>query len=87
MRKVVFTICAKNYIGLAQVLEKSILEYNKDIDKKIPSIIEGLAIKSDPELNLKADYEYYYKQKDDMSKLYIIHPLNSNLIYIFENFM
>ena len=32
MRKVVFTICAKNYIGLAQVLEKSILEYNKDID-------------------------------------------------------
>jgi len=32
MRKVVFTICAKNYIGLAQVLEKSIIEHNEDVD-------------------------------------------------------
>lgn len=28
----IFTICAKNYIGLAQALEKSILQYNNDID-------------------------------------------------------
>ena len=28
----IFTICAKNYIGLAQALEKSILQYNNNID-------------------------------------------------------
>jgi hypothetical protein len=27
-----FTICAKNYIGLAQVLEKSLKKHNKDLD-------------------------------------------------------
>lgn len=32
MNKCVFTICAKNYIGLAQVLENSIKTYNKDVD-------------------------------------------------------
>lgn len=32
MKKIAFTICAKNYIGLAQVLENSIKAYNKDID-------------------------------------------------------
>jgi hypothetical protein len=32
MKKSVFTICAKNYIGLAQVLERSIIRYNDDID-------------------------------------------------------
>lgn len=31
-KNAVFTICAKNYIGLAQVLEKSIKEFNKNID-------------------------------------------------------
>ena len=62
-------------------------ENNEDIKKKISSTIVHLAIKSDFELNLKADYEYYYMQKDDMSKLFIIHPLNSNLIYVIENFM
>ena len=30
--KTVFTICAKNYIGLAQTLEKSVLKYNPEID-------------------------------------------------------
>lgn len=25
----IFTICAKNYVGLAQILEKSVLKYNK----------------------------------------------------------
>jgi len=29
---VVFTICAKNYIGLAQILEKSVLKHNIDTD-------------------------------------------------------
>lgn len=28
----IFTICAKNYIGLAQALEKSVIQYNNDID-------------------------------------------------------
>ena len=28
----IFTICAKNYIGLAQVLEKSVMLYNNDVD-------------------------------------------------------
>lgn len=28
----IFTICAKNYIGLAQVLEKSVMQYNNDVD-------------------------------------------------------
>lgn len=28
----IFSICAKNYIGLAQILEKSVLKYNKDVD-------------------------------------------------------
>lgn len=32
MKKVVFTICAKNYIGLAKVLEKSFRRYNQEID-------------------------------------------------------
>jgi hypothetical protein len=32
MKKSAFTICAKNYIGLALALEKSIKEYNNDID-------------------------------------------------------
>ncbi len=32
MKKIAFTICAKNYLGLAQVLEKSIKKYNSDID-------------------------------------------------------
>jgi len=32
MRKIAFTICAKNYIGLAQVLESSIKKFNNDID-------------------------------------------------------
>jgi len=31
-KKVIFTICAKNYYGLAQVLKKSVLEHNHDID-------------------------------------------------------
>lgn len=31
-KNVAFTICAKNYIGLAQVLEKSIKKYNDDVD-------------------------------------------------------
>lgn len=32
MKKIAFTICAKNYIGLALALEKSIKQYNYDID-------------------------------------------------------
>lgn len=28
----IFTICAKNYIGLAQALEKSVLKYNDNVD-------------------------------------------------------
>ena len=28
----IFTICAKNYIGLAQALEKSVLRYNSDVE-------------------------------------------------------
>jgi hypothetical protein len=32
MKKAAFTICAKNYIGLALVLEKSIKEFNGDIE-------------------------------------------------------
>lgn len=32
MKKAAFTICAKNYIGLALVLEKSIKEFNDDIE-------------------------------------------------------
>ncbi|WP_316849731.1 glycosyltransferase [Pedobacter agri] len=32
MKNIAFTICAKNYIGLAQVLEKSIHKHNPDID-------------------------------------------------------
>ena len=32
MKNVAFTICAKNYIGLAQVLEKSIKTHNPDVD-------------------------------------------------------
>lgn len=32
MKNIAFTICAKNYIGLAQVLEKSILKHNKEIE-------------------------------------------------------
>lgn len=28
----IFTICAKNYIGLAQALEKSVMHYNNDVD-------------------------------------------------------
>ena len=28
----IFTICAKNYIGLAQALEKSVRQYNDDVD-------------------------------------------------------
>lgn len=32
MKKSVFTICAKNYIGLAQILEKSIKETNPQLD-------------------------------------------------------
>lgn len=31
-KNVAFTICAKNYIGLAQVLEKSIKEHNENVD-------------------------------------------------------
>ena len=32
MKKTAFTICAKNYIGLALALEKSIKSYNKEVD-------------------------------------------------------
>lgn len=32
MKNVVFTICAKNYIGLAQVLEQSLLRFHQDLD-------------------------------------------------------
>ena len=32
MKKIAFTICAKNYIGLALALEKSIKEHNNDVD-------------------------------------------------------
>lgn len=32
MNNIAFTICAKNYIGLAQVLEKSIKKHNSEID-------------------------------------------------------
>ena len=32
MKKTAFTICAKNYLGLAQVLENTIKLYNNDID-------------------------------------------------------
>ncbi len=32
MKNIAFTICAKNYIGLAQVLEESIKKYNPEID-------------------------------------------------------
>ena len=35
MSSCVFTIVAKNYIGLAQILEKSFLLYNQDVDFKI----------------------------------------------------
>ena len=28
----IFTICAKNYIGLAQTLEKSVKKYNNNVD-------------------------------------------------------
>ena len=28
----IFTICAKNYIGLALALEKSVRQYNDDVD-------------------------------------------------------
>lgn len=31
MKKIAFTICAKNYIGLAQALQSSIEEHNKDV--------------------------------------------------------
>ena len=32
MRKCIFTICAKNYIALAQVLESSIRQYEEGVD-------------------------------------------------------
>lgn len=32
MKKIAFTICAKNYIGLALALEQSIKEYNDDVE-------------------------------------------------------
>jgi hypothetical protein len=32
MKNIAFTICAKNYIGLAQVLEKSFTAHNPDVD-------------------------------------------------------
>jgi hypothetical protein len=32
MKKIAFTICAKNYIGLALALQKSIKQYNNDVD-------------------------------------------------------
>lgn len=32
MKNIAFTICAKNYIGLAQVLEKSLKAHNPDVD-------------------------------------------------------
>lgn len=32
MKNCAFTICAKNYIGLAKVLEESMKKYNKDVD-------------------------------------------------------
>lgn len=32
MKNIAFTICAKNYIGLAQVLEKSLKTHNPDVD-------------------------------------------------------
>lgn len=32
MKHCIFTICAKNYIGLAQALEKSVRQYNNDVD-------------------------------------------------------
>ncbi|AOC95289.1 hypothetical protein BB050_02173 [Flavobacterium anhuiense] len=32
MKNIAFTICAKNYIGLAQVLEKSIKSHNPEVD-------------------------------------------------------
>ena len=32
MKKTAFTICAKNYIGLALALEKSLKEHSKDVD-------------------------------------------------------
>ena len=35
MKNCAFTIVAKNYIGLAQILEKSFLLYNQDVDFKI----------------------------------------------------
>ena len=32
MKKCIFTICAKNYIGLAQILESSVRKYEEDVD-------------------------------------------------------
>ena len=32
MKKCIFTICAKNYIGLAQILERSVKKYEENVD-------------------------------------------------------
>lgn len=50
-KKCIFTICAKNYVGLAQILEKSVLRYNKDVDFYI--VVADEYGKNDPVVNDK----------------------------------
>lgn len=45
----IFTICAKNYVGLAQILEKSVLKYNKNVDFYI--VVADEYGKDDPVVN------------------------------------
>lgn len=60
---------------------------NENVENMILSTIEGFSIKSDYVINFQSEYEYFYKQKNDNSKLLIVHILESNLVYIIENFM
>lgn len=51
MKNCIFTICAKNYVGLAQILEKSVLKYNKNVDFYI--VVADEYGKDDPVVNDK----------------------------------
>jgi hypothetical protein len=49
MTAVIFTICARNYVGLAQVLRRSVMQHSRDVDFRIYVVDQDAgAVDADP---------------------------------------
>jgi hypothetical protein len=96
MKKIAFTICAKNYIGLALALEKSIKEHNDNVDflifvadeftdeEKIVDLPENIIIAKE-RIGISQDQWYQMCFKYDLTEFCTsIKP--SCFKYVFEQF-